>query len=192
MAAWQGERQDETEGILAELKRKAERARGRPPSRKFERVPVDPTFGPYDIPLERINVANAELMRMPIVLRYFQRLREETPVYYRADSQYGPYWSITRYEDIVEIERLTSVFSSAAENGGVMVYGSSAGNAEVLMYIAMDPPRHRTQRDSMQDRFNPTGLKDLRSEIGSRSINGFRLTSYRRRLSTGSSACRSN
>ncbi len=32
---------------------------------------------------------------------YFKRLRDEEPVHYLANSPFGPFWSITRYEDIL-------------------------------------------------------------------------------------------
>jgi cytochrome P450 len=156
--------------ILAELKQKAEYARRRPLGRKLLRFAVDPSLDPYDIPLADINVANPELMRLPVVLRYFKRLRDEAPIHYCRDSQYGPYWSITRFKDIIEIERMTSVFSSAYDNGGIAIHGSTSGNAEIPMFIAMDPPKHRAQRESVQQRFSAAGLQDLQAEIKHRVV----------------------
>ncbi|MEJ0044046.1 MAG: hypothetical protein WDM81_18340 [Rhizomicrobium sp.] len=38
---------------------------------------------------------------------YFERLRREDPVHYCADSEFGPYWSITKYNDIMAVDTTT-------------------------------------------------------------------------------------
>ena len=35
---------------------------------------------------------------------HFARLRREAPVHYCAVSRYGPFWSVTRYNDIMAVE----------------------------------------------------------------------------------------
>ena len=45
--------------------------------------------------------------------RVFARLRDEDPVHYTADSPFGPFWSVTRFEDIVAIDTNHQQFSSA-------------------------------------------------------------------------------
>ena len=68
---------------------------------------------PKQIPIAELNVANPELFRTQRAYDYFQRLRDEAPVHYCADSQYGPYWSITRYEDIMAVDKNHQIFSSS-------------------------------------------------------------------------------
>ncbi len=55
----------------------------------------------YDMPLDRINVSQPELFRTNSFWPYFERLRAEDPVHYCAESDYGPFWSITKYNDIM-------------------------------------------------------------------------------------------
>ena len=43
---------------------------------------------------------------------YFARLRRDDPVHFCRDSAYGPYWSITRYDDILAVEVNHRQFSS--------------------------------------------------------------------------------
>ena len=50
----------------------------------------------------------------------FRELRTTDPVHYCEDSPYGPYWAITRYEDIVAVDMNHRVFSSAA--GGISIF----------------------------------------------------------------------
>ena len=44
---------------------------------------------------------------------YFERLRAEDPVHFTPDSDYGPFWSITKYNDIMAVDTNHQVFSSA-------------------------------------------------------------------------------
>jgi len=72
----------------------------------------------YSIPLEDIDVGHPELFRTDSFWPYFDRLRREDPVHYCKESLFGPYWSVTKYNDIMEIETNHAVFSSAASLGG--------------------------------------------------------------------------
>ena len=133
------------------------------------RIPVDPQLDPYDLPLAEINVANPELFRLDIAHRYFQRLREEAPVHYCSESQYGPYWSITRYADIMAIEKNHDVFSSSYEFGGVTITGTPNSGREIPNFISMDPPKHDAQRKAVAPGLAPSRLADLEGLIRSRA-----------------------
>ncbi len=67
---------------------------------------------PYSLPLDKINVANPFLFARDIHGPWFKRLRDEAPVHYCAESFFGPYWSITRYEEIVKVDTSHEIFSS--------------------------------------------------------------------------------
>ena len=43
---------------------------------------------------------------------YFERLRKEDPVHYCAESEFGPYWSVTKFDDVVYVEKHPEIFSS--------------------------------------------------------------------------------
>src|ERR1700754_1949615 len=72
-------------------------------------------------PIEAFNPGDPELFRTDTFWPYFDRLRREAPVHHCRDSMFGPYWSITRYNDIMEIETNHSVFSSASALGGITI-----------------------------------------------------------------------
>ena len=61
---------------------------------------IDVAQDPYDMPIEELNPVHLDLFAARKVVRYFTRLREEDPVHYHEGGQFGPYWSITKYEDI--------------------------------------------------------------------------------------------
>ena len=67
---------------------------------------------PYDIPLEEVNPVNAHLFSQNRWQEYFERLRKEDPVHYYVDAEFGPFWSVTRYDDIVYVEKDPELFSS--------------------------------------------------------------------------------
>ena len=65
---------------------------------------------PYDIELEQLNVADRPQAGREEA--YFRRLRDEAPLHYQ-DSAFGPYWSVTRYADIMAVDTDHARFSSA-------------------------------------------------------------------------------
>ena len=70
----------------------------------------------YEQPLETLNPARAAFFRDDIMWPYFERLRKESPVHFTPDSNYGAYWSITKYNDIMAVDSNHQVFSSASRN----------------------------------------------------------------------------
>ena len=73
-------------------------------------APAPPSKGqagadPYAVPLDKIDVSDSELFETDTHWRWFERLRNEAPVHYCAASDFGPYWSVTRYHDIVQVEK---------------------------------------------------------------------------------------
>ena len=67
----------------------------------------------YEAPLETLNPAWASAFRDDGHWPFFERLRAEDPVHFTPDSSYGPFWSITRYNDIMAVDTNHQVFSSA-------------------------------------------------------------------------------
>jgi cytochrome P450 len=122
----------------------------------------------YSIPLEDFDPGDPELFRTDTIWPYFDRLRKEEPVHYCKDSMFGPYWSVTKYYDIVEIETHHSVFSSAAALGGIMIHDIPPDHPRES-FITMDPPRHSAQRRTVAPMFTPTHLDELAINIRKRS-----------------------
>ena len=133
------------------------------------RVPVDPDHDPYSIPIEELNVANPELFRLQLAYPYFERLRDEAPVHFCPESQYGPYWSISRYEDIMAVDKNHHVFSSSFELGGITITGTPSSSNEIPNFISMDPPVHHDQRKTVAPGLAPARLAELKSLIRERA-----------------------
>ena len=67
---------------------------------------------PYSLPLQSIDIANPFLFEAGREGSWFKRLRDEAPVHFCHDSVHGPYWSVCRYEDIMEVDTSHEVYSS--------------------------------------------------------------------------------
>jgi cytochrome P450 len=120
------------------------------------------------IPLEQFDPGDPELFRSDTFWPYFDRLRREDPVHYCKDSVFGPYWSVTKYNDIMDIETNHAVFSSASSLGGITIR-DVAPDLRRESFIAMDQPRHSAQRKTVAPMFTPTHLDQLAIDIRKRS-----------------------
>ena len=123
---------------------------------------------PMSMPLADFDPGDPELFRTDSFWPYFDRLRKEDPVHYCKDSMFGPYWSVTKYNDIMEIETNHAVFSSAASLGGITIR-DVAPDLRRESFIAMDQPRHAAQRKTVAPMFTPTHLDQLAINIRKRS-----------------------
>jgi cytochrome P450 len=122
------------------------------------------------IPLDQIDVSNPALFRDFTLWSYFERLREEDPIHYCKESQYGPYWSVTRFEDILAVDTNHKVFSSEYRFGGITIMDTNAATT-LPMFIAMDPPKHDVQRKAVSPIVAPENLAKLEGLIRERTQN---------------------
>jgi cytochrome P450 len=120
---------------------------------------------PYSIPLEKIDVSDSELFETETHWGYFERLRNEDPVHYCAESDFGPYWSVTRYEDIVYVEKNPELFSSAHS---IVVGDPDPSFPLEAGFITMDGPRHDAHRKVVQPVAAPRNLTFLEPLIRER------------------------
>lgn len=94
---------------------------------------------------------------------YFERLRAESPVHYTQESEFGPYWSSTKYKDIMQVDTSHDIFSS---EGGITI-GDPDEDFTLPMFIAMDPTKHDDQRKVVSPVVTPMNLVKLESTIRS-------------------------
>jgi cytochrome P450 len=120
------------------------------------------------IPLDRIDVSDPKLFETDTVGAYFTRLRREAPVHYCADSQFGPYWSVTKYKDIMQVEVAHQVFSSETHLGGITIRDRPV-EFQRPSFISMDPPKHDVQRKVVSPIVAPANLANLAETIRSRA-----------------------
>ncbi len=97
---------------------------------------------PYRIPIERLDPSDPRLFQHDVVLPYFERLRREDPVHFTEKHAYGPYWSITRFDDIVAVDTDHETFSSRP----AISIANADDDFPLPMFIASDAPNHTPQR----------------------------------------------
>lgn len=129
---------------------------------------------PYSIPLEQLNVAQPRLFQQDAHWAYFERLRKEDPVHLNEDADFGRYWSVTKFNDIMYVDTHHDLFSS--ESGITLGVPASSqqpegGSFYTRMFIAMDPPKHDLQRATVSPVVAPSNLAVMENTIRERAAN---------------------
>jgi len=115
--------------------------------------------------LAEIDVSDPRMFQFDYWHGLFARLREDSPVHYQLESPAGPFWSVSRYEDIVAIERDTETFSSEPS----IAILDPEPDMILKMFIAMDPPEHDVQRRAVHHVVAPRNLKEFEALIRERT-----------------------
>jgi len=123
---------------------------------------------PASVPLDQIDVTDSELWSTDTHWGYFERLRNEDPVHYCHDSEFGAYWSVTKYEDIVYVEKNHEIYSS--EPTITVADPEPDDLAQNAGFITMDGPRHTAHRKVVQPVSSPRNLKNLEPVVRQRAI----------------------
>ena len=119
---------------------------------------------PWTTPLAEIDLAHPGIWQANEFLPFLARLRRDAPIHYCPNSAVGPYWSITRFDDVMDIEKRTDLFSSEPTIGII----DPDPQYILPMFIAMDPPKHDVQRKTVQGVVAPSNLKNLEPLIRQR------------------------
>ncbi len=122
----------------------------------------------WSTPLADLAPADPQLFKDNAQWAYFERLRKEDPIHFTRDSEFGPYWSITNYKDIMAVDTNHKVFSSLSTLGGISIRDQRA-DFPLPMFIAMDPPIHDAQRKVVSPIVAPGNLAILEHTIRERA-----------------------
>ncbi|HYD44726.1 MAG TPA: cytochrome P450 [Phenylobacterium sp.] len=114
----------------------------------------------YDIPLKDLDPARPDLFAQDAMWPIFDRLRAEDPVHLTEDGEYGRYWSVTRWDDIMAVDTNHGDYSSA---DGITLpskeaEAESAKRPTRPSFISMDPPKHDVQRKTVSPAVAPANL----------------------------------
>ena len=122
----------------------------------------------YATPLAELNPARAQRFQDDTIWPVFERLRREDPVHFTPDSEYGPYWSVTRWNDIMAVDVDHEGFSSAS--------GIGLPNLQALVeqekvmgprrrsgagFITMDEPEHTAHRRAVSPTVAPGNIANM-------------------------------
>ncbi len=93
---------------------------------------------------------------------FFDELRRDEPVHWHPSTNYAPgFWVVTKYADVIAIERDAKTFSSA--KGGALLDDQQDGTE--LMMLNQDPPQHTRLRNLVARGFTPKVIKAMEPHI---------------------------
>ena len=132
------------------------------------------------LPLAEINPASAIRFQEDTIWPYFERLRREDPVHFTPDSEFGPYWSITRWNDIMAVDTNHEAFSSAdgiglpnleamAEQEKVFAAMGRQPRKGGAGFITMDEPEHSVHRKAVSPTVAPSNIANMAPVVRQRA-----------------------
>jgi cytochrome P450 len=119
-------------------------------------------------PLEQLNPAKISRFYDDTIWPVFERLRRDDPVHFTPESEYGPYWSVTKWNDIMAIDTDHETFSSA--QGITLINQANLAEQEKVMgqrrrggagFITMDEPEHSVARKAVSPTVAPSNLHNM-------------------------------
>ncbi|MFM5885368.1 MAG: cytochrome P450 [Novosphingobium sp.] len=117
-----------------------------------------------------LDVSRAELYAEDAWREPFAWLRANAPVHRVEESKHGPYWAVSTYQPIVDIEAQPDVFSSSHLHGvtSITIAERPAGKG-FPNFIRMDAPEHGVQRKVVSPAFTPSEMARLAVDIRRRA-----------------------
>ncbi len=127
-------------------------------------TPATRIADPYSLKLHELDPSAGALFKYQAHWDYFKRLREEDPVHFVDSEDFGPYWSITKFNDIMFVDSHHDLFSSEPS----IAIGEPELDFEPPMFIAMDQPKHDVQRKAVTPAVTPQRLAEMEEAIHTR------------------------
>jgi len=138
------------------------------------------------LPLAELNPGNADRFQTGAIWPVFKRLRAEDPVHFTPDSEFGPYWSITKWDDIMAVDTNHEAFSSV---GGIVLTNlqqmaerlklpgertkeeqiEAARRGEGASFIGLDEPHHGPKRKAVSPTLAPANLATMAPVVRERA-----------------------
>ncbi|HWF76131.1 MAG TPA: hypothetical protein VN694_03050, partial [Caulobacteraceae bacterium] len=131
----------------------------------------------YATPLAELDPARTDRFQNDTIWPVFERLRREDPVHFTADSEFGPYWSLTRWDDIMAVDTDHEGFTSTegialgrladqAEMEKVMGGRSREAQLEASRrgdgaFIGLDEPHHGPKRKAVSPTVAPANIAKM-------------------------------
>ncbi|MCL4162324.1 UNVERIFIED_CONTAM: hypothetical protein GTU68_066945, partial [Idotea baltica] len=105
-------------------------------------------------------------MRFDTIWPYYDRLRQEAPIYYHEKSIEGPYWSVTNYDLVKAVDTDSDRFSSEPSIG----FFTPEDAVDTASFISLDDPVHAEHRKAVAPVAGPRNLAALAPTIRERVI----------------------
>src|SRR5213594_1470429 len=105
--------------------------------------------------LRDVDLANPDSFVAAVPHEAFERLRREAPVYWHEDPNGPGFWVLTRYDDVVAVNRDAATFSSHRRTALFNEMPEEDLAQQQLMMLNMDPPKHTKLRLLVNKGFTP-------------------------------------
>lgn len=147
---------------------------------KTSRSDSTPADQIYAVPLAEIDPGRPQRFQDDTIWPMFERLRREDPVHFTPESEFGPYWSITTWEDIMAVDTDHGAFSSA-EGITLVNRKNLEEQAKVLEmmgrqrrntgagFITMDEPEHSVHRKAVTPTVAPANISKMAPVVRERA-----------------------
>jgi len=131
-------------------------------------------------PLAELNPARPDRFPTDAIWPLFERLRREDPVHFTPQSEFGPYWSITRWNDILAVDTDHEGFTSAegivlanvadfeAQQQALRSLGIER-RANGAGFITMDEPEHGVHRRAVSPTVAPANIARMAPTVRERA-----------------------
>ena len=133
------------------------------------------------MPLEKLNPARVDRFANDTIWPLFERLRREDPVHFTPESEYGPYWSVTRWNDIMAVDTNHEAFSSAQgialpnledqakAEAALRAIGQEPRRGGGAGFITMDEPEHGVGRKAVSPTVAPANIQTMMPVVRERA-----------------------
>jgi len=126
----------------------------------------------WSTPLADLDPARVDRFQNDTIWPVFERLRKEAPVHFTKDSAYGPYWSVSRWDDIMAVDSNHIDFSSAQgialtntqariEQEAVFAAMGQEPRQNNAGFITMDEPEHSVHRKAVTPTVAPSNIANM-------------------------------
>src|SRR5947207_2710187 len=122
-----------------------------------------------DMQLSDVDLADKDNFVPAVPHGLFSVLRREAPVHWQDEPDGRGFWAVTRYPDVVHVNRDVETFSS--HKGTALLIDQPAESLEQqrLMMLNMDPPMHTRYRLLVNKGFTPRRVTQLKEDIRRRT-----------------------
>jgi len=123
--------------------------------------------------LSDIDLSDKDAYQRGVPHEWFTRMRREAPVVWHdlPDGEGTGFWAITRYDDVVMVNRDNALFSS--HEGCVFMWDLPPDQLEQqrMMMLNMDPPLHTRYRRIVNRGFTPRMVQELADTLRTRTTS---------------------
>ncbi|MHB8680590.1 MAG: cytochrome P450 [Acidimicrobiales bacterium] len=117
------------------------------------------------VDLREIDLTDSKNYVEAVPHHWFAQLRREAPVFWHEEQDGPGFWTVTKYEDCVAVNRDYEHFSSAKRATFIWELPEEAIEQQRLMMLNMDPPLHTRYRRLVNKGFTPRMVAQLEAKI---------------------------